>query len=253
MMNVYKNNIIDKLTGDFNKDEYEKMVDDYLLNYPGDTDIIIIKAYIYLLNDKIYDAIKILDFVLRKNPLSVDALFLIGQAYSEVKKIYDALTALGKARILAAFLKINGKFEFIFFNDEICASLLEKIIDDTMDSMSHLTKEEIIVINDFLKDFKMRFDAYFDFFKDIIRSKDEIIGHNFSNNINDLRFCALYDSCDYNMDDDSCIKNLRIFKTEMLKQFESGNSITFRLSVDSMVPILAEEKDSNILVKQDSN
>lgn len=252
-MNKYKKNIINMIFENLQADVYEKDVEDYLLKYPGDTDIITVKAYINLLKDKIDDAIKILKFVLRKNPICVDAFFLIGQAYNEVENFYDALLSLGKARILAAFFKIEEKSEFIFFSDEICAELLINIIDDTTNAMSALEKEKIIEVNNLLKDFKERLDNHFDFFEDIVRAKREIIGHNFSNTINDIRFCALYDTCNYNMDDDSCVKNLRVFKTEMLKQFECGNNICFNLAKESLVPILVKEKNTNISIKEDDN
>ena len=62
-------------------------VNDYLDEYSGDTDIINIKAYLELVSDNIEEGINLLEFVLKKCPFSIDALFLLGQAYNEVREL----------------------------------------------------------------------------------------------------------------------------------------------------------------------
>lgn len=86
-INIEKQNIMDEIQNDQQNDMTYEKVDSYLRKYPGDTDVIIIKAYLLLLNDDIEDGIKKLEFVLRKCPFSVDALFLLGQAYNGGEQI----------------------------------------------------------------------------------------------------------------------------------------------------------------------
>lgn len=77
-INLEKQNIMYEIQNDQQNDMTYEKVDSYLRKYPGDTDVIIIKAYLLLLNDDIEDGIKKLEFVLQKCPFSVDALFLLG-------------------------------------------------------------------------------------------------------------------------------------------------------------------------------
>ncbi len=57
-INLEKQNIMDEIQNDQQNDMTYEKVDSYLRKYPGDTDVIIIKAYLLLLNDDIEDGIK---------------------------------------------------------------------------------------------------------------------------------------------------------------------------------------------------
>lgn len=250
-MNVNKEKIIKMITENMELKVYEGEVDKYLLKYPGDTDMLTIKSYIYLVNDNIEEGCNLLKFVLKKCPFSVDALFLLGQAYNEKGNFYDALMSLGKASMISAYLCISGKIKFIFYNDGICSELMKSIIDDTSYAMCNLTKEDLQRTNKLLKDFRKKLAAKFDLFTDILRKSNEnIIGNYFSNTINDVRFCGIYDSFDFNFYLQSYPKNLQLYKAEMLKPIESGKDIFLQLDSDSLVPILGKEFQTTLEIEQ---
>ena len=104
-INIEKQNIMDEIQNDQQNDMTYEKVDSYLRKYPGDTEVIIIKAYLLLLDDDIEDGIEKLEFVLRKCPFSVDALFLLGQAYNEMNRYCDALKYLAMSEFLGHFYK----------------------------------------------------------------------------------------------------------------------------------------------------
>lgn len=102
-INVDKKNILNEIQRNEQNDMTYEKVDLYLREYPGDTDMIIIKAYLLLIDDNIEDGIEELEFVLQKCPFSVDALFLLGQAYNEENRYYDALICMGMSLYLNYF------------------------------------------------------------------------------------------------------------------------------------------------------
>lgn len=126
-INVDKKNILNEIQRNEQNDMTYEKVDLYLREYPGDTDMIIIKAYLLLIDDNIEDGIEELEFVLQKCPFSVDALFLLGQAYNEENKYYDALVCLGRAVCLNCFY---NDINWILFNQEICLDIIKNIIDN---------------------------------------------------------------------------------------------------------------------------
>lgn len=239
-INIEKQNIMDEIQNDQQNDMTYEKVDSYLRKYPGDTDVIIIKAYLLLLNDDIEDGIKKLEFVLQKCPFSVDALFLLGQAYNEVNRYYDALVCLGMAEHLSFFYNDNN---WILFNHELCMDIINNTIDNVANSpeLSLDKKREI------LNEYKNGAEKLFWLFEDIIRTPDEIIGHNFLNRLGDVRFFGSYDPCNIALYNEENIKNLLLYKAELLKQLLHGTEISLELTSESLLPILAKE-DSTMLV-----
>lgn len=239
-INLEKQNIMDEIQNDQQNDMTYKKVDSYLRKYPGDTDVIIIKAYLLLLNDDIEDGIKKLEFVLQKCPFSVDALFLLGQAYNEVNRYYDALVCLGMAEHLNYFY---NDINWILFNHELCMDIINNTIDNVANSpeLSLDKKREI------LNEYKNGAEKLFWLFEDIIRTPDEIIGHNFSNRLGDVRFFGSYDPWNISLYNKENIKNLLLYKAELLKQLFHGIEISLELTSESLLPILAKE-DSTMLV-----
>ncbi len=249
MSNYEKKYIIDMVQN--NEQNIEK-VDSYLNVYPGDTEIIIIKAYLELVNDNIAEGIKLLKFVLKKCPLSSDAFFLLGQAFYEIKDYYDALICLGKSKIIEAYYIIKDIHISIFFNMDICNNLINDILDCVNYSMSGMSKEDVLIIDKMLKDIKKIFDDKFDMFGDIIRNSiRNVIGEYFKIGRNgDLYFTGLYDTIDISFYKNSYNKNLLLYKTEMLKQLYCGTDISLELSNNVFVPILALENDTIVEINK---
>lgn len=72
----------------------------------------------------------------------MDALFLIGQAYNEIKDFYNAIISLGKSQTLASYYKANNQSHnvYLFFDFEICSNLSNTIINTyTQQIISHQT------------------------------------------------------------------------------------------------------------------
>lgn len=169
-MNNYKIDIMNLLKKNQNIEIISSKVEEYLLKYPGDTEILTVKAYLYLLKDNIKEGIRLLKFVIKKSPVSSDSLFLLGQAYNEIGNYYEALICLGKAKVFEAyFIKKNVNIS-LFFNWEICNDLINAILARLKYSMSVLPKENVVSLKEMLKEVKKNFDNQFDIFEDIIRN-----------------------------------------------------------------------------------
>ena len=68
-MNNYKIDIINLLEKNQNIEIISSKVEEYLLKYPGDTEILTVKAYLYLINDNIKKGIQLLKFIIKKCPV----------------------------------------------------------------------------------------------------------------------------------------------------------------------------------------
>lgn len=248
-MNKEKNKIIIGILQNDSRMMSNDVIDKYLFKCPGDTDMLIMKAYLYLLNDKVKDGISLLKFVIRKCPFSVDALFLLGQAYNEQGEFYDALLCLGKADNLFVFL--YGKYKrmdmYLLYDYNISKELTEEIIRQILTKIKESKDNKL---KEMLFDYKERLEKYFDFFDDIIRNKEDVIGKYFSNNIDDKRFFGIYSPFDLSFYLGDEKKNLHLYTGEMLKKYDSGTEIKIKLSQTSLVPVLAFENISVIKVKQ---
>lgn len=245
-----KQSIIDAIQNDELNVNIEQKVDDYLNKYHGDTDMIIIKAYIKLLNDNIKDGVELLEFVLKKCPFSIDALFLIGQAYCQLGKHYRALNCFGIAKELNNWFYLHThKYPCLFYNKEICSNLLDDTIQKIAHSIEILPEKKIRL----LKAAKINLKNNFWLFKNIVRMDDEIIGKYFFVRIRDIRFCAIYDTSTYLLLEKGYHKNLHLLKTEMLKPLESGKYIELKLNSESLVPILNKEQLTQIEIKQNDD
>jgi len=243
-INVDKKNILNEIQRNEQNDMTYEKVDLYLREYPGDTDMIIIKAYLLLIDDNIEDGIEELEFVLQKCPFSVDALFLLGQAYNEENRYYDALICMGMSLYLNVFY---NDVNWNLYNQEMCLDIIKNIIDN-VEGSSDLSIDKK---NQILNGYKKEFGDYFWLFKDIIRTSDDIIGHYFSNGLDDIRFFGLYDPFDISLYEVKESKNLKLFKAELLKQLACGTEISFVLETESLVPILAKENNTALLIEND--
>ena len=242
-----KINIIEMIQND---EQDIKRVDKYLDIYPGDTEIIIIKAYLELGIDNIENGIKLLEFVIKKCPFSIDALFLLGQAYMEKKKYYEALNNLSMSKVLFYYYcDVNKTQNVFFYNSQICNDLINQIIDEVQNSMEISFEDKMVI----LKNYKMNVVRGFWILSDVIRTTDNIIGDYFVVNKNDLRFFALYDPFNYLLYDISSPRNLQLYKTEMLKQLKCGTDVKLQLKSDALVPILTKEDLNNIKIKQNDD
>ena len=247
MSNNEKKYIIEMIQND---EQDMKRVDKYLDIYPGDTEIIIIKAYLELGIDNIENGIKLLEFVIKKCPFSIDALFLLGQAYMEKKKYYEALNNLSMSKVLFYYYcDVNKTQNVVFYNSEICNDLINQIIDEVQNSMEISFEDKMVI----LKNYKMNVVRGFWILSDVIRTTDNIIGDYFVVNKNDLRFFALYDPFNYLLYDISSPRNLQLYKTEMLKQLACGIDIELKLNSDALVPILTKEEQNNIKIKENDD
>ncbi len=243
-MNTYKQQIFENIKNDTPELISSDMIDEYLLKYPGDTETLVIKAYLNMLNDNINDAIDILNFVLKKCPFDIDALFLLGQAYNETGDFYNALICLGKSDVISAHYenKASNISIYKFYNHDICQNIINQIMNNVLNNLQNYSQDEIIHISSLMHDAKKHFDDLFDLFEDIIRTNRDYIGETFSNNPDDIRFCASYNTTDFFKQKLDVPKNLFLYKLEMLKQFKTGTEITFELKTTSLVPILAYEE-----------
>ncbi len=247
--NNEKQRIINAVKNDETNMEIIAGVDDYLNKYPGDTDIIIVKAYMELINDNVEHGIELLKFVLEKCPFSIDALFLIGQAYNELGEYYNAMNCLGIAeRLDDWFYLLNREYVYLFYNNEICVSLLDNV-REKLAYLANIVPEQKQLLEKFELDLKNNFWL----FKDIVRMDDEIIGNYFCNEMSDIHFCAIYDPYSYLAYKKEYPKNLQLLKTEMLKPLKSGTNIELRLKSESLVPILNKEKLTQIEIKQNND
>ena len=232
--NIEKQNIMYEIkSGDQNDITYRK-IDSYLEKYSGDTDMIINKAYLLLLSDNVEEGIERLEFVLQKCPFSVDALFLLGQAYNEVKRYYDALICMGMSEGLSDFYK---DVDWNFFNREICLNIINNVINDVVNSSELSVNEKHKILNCY----KNGIENFFWLFNDVVRTPDDIIGHYFSNRLDEICFFGLYDPWDLSFYNGENNKNLLLFKTELLKQLQCGTKMSFELKSDALVPILPKE------------
>lgn len=241
-INIEKQNIMDEIQNDQQNDMTYEKVDSYLRKYPGDTEVIIIKAYLLLLDDDIEDGIEKLEFVLRKCPFSVDALFLLGQAYNEMNRYCDALKYLAMSEFLGHFYK---GISCNLFNSELCKDIINNIIDCVANSseLSLNTKRGI------LNYYKSGTKTLFWLFEDIIRIPDDMIGHYFSNKLDDIRFLGLYDPVDISLFKIKCNRNLMLYKTELLKQICCGTELNLELKSESLLPILPKENDTTLVIQ----
>lgn len=253
-MNNYKIDIINLLKKNQNIEIISSKVEEYLIKYSGDTEILTVKAYLYLLKDNIKEGIRLLKFVIKKSPVSSDSLFLLGQAYNEIGNYYEALICLGKAIVFEDyFIKKNVNIS-LFFNWEICNDLINAILARLKYSMSVLPKENVVSLKEMLKEVKKNFDNKFDIFGDIIRNqKKEIIGSYLKNLKGDLYFCGIYDSFELSLYAGEYPKNLMLYKTEMLKQLYCGNGFSFKLTTESLVPVLIEQNNAIVEIQQCEN
>lgn len=253
-MNNYKIDIINLLKKNQNIEIISSKVEEYLIKYSGDTEILTVKAYLYLLKDNIKEGIRLLKFVIKKSPVSSDSLFLLGQAYNEIENYYEALICLGKAIVFEDyFIKKNVNIS-LFFNWEICNDLINAILARLKYSMSVLPKENVVSLKEMLKEVKKNFDNKFDIFGDIIRNqKKEIIGSYLKNLKGDLYFCGIYDSFELSLYAGEYPKNLMLYKTEMLKQLYCGNGFSFKLTTESLVPVLIEQNNAIVEIQQCEN
>lgn len=241
-INIEKQNIMDEIQNDQQNDMTYEKVDSYLRKYPGDTDVIIIKAYLLLLNDDIEDGIKKLEFVLRKCPFSVDALFLLGQAYNGVNRYYDALVYLTISEALGRFYKnINWRL----FNRELCMDMIYNIVDCVVNSSELLLDKKMEILNAY----KNGTEKLFWLFEDTIRTSDDMIGHNFSNRLGDVRFWGVYDPLDASLFGIKSNRNLMLHKTELLKQICCGTELNLELKSESLLPILPKENDTTLVIQ----
>ena len=250
-----KKEILDRVMQNDTDDYTLKLIKEYLKKFPGDTEIITIMAYIYLVNDDIDEGYNLLKFVKRKCPYSIDALFLLGQVYNEKNDFYNSLFSLGKAHAIYCFFKEKEKYNdyYIIFDDKICKNLIGVINNDVLNAIVGYSGEKLIKSKEKLINIKKQFDKSFYLFDDIIRSNDSIIGEYFINSIDDKRFCGVYDpfiSCLYS---DMYNKNLQLFKVEMLKELKTGKEFCIKLENKSLIPILTKEELANIEVKQDND
>ena len=253
-MNNYKIDIINLLEKNQNIEIISSKVGEYLLKYPGDTEILTVKAYLYLINDNIKKGIQLLKFVIKKCPVSSDALFLLGQAYNEIENYYEALICLGKAKVFEGYFITKNVNISLFFNGEICNDLINAILDRLEYSMSVLPKENVASLNEMLKEVKKNFDNQFDIFGDIIRNQEkEIIGSYLKNLKGDLYFCGIYDPFELSLYEGEYPKNLMLYKTEMLKQLYCGNDFSFKLPTESFVPVLIEQNNAIVEIQQCEN
>ena len=242
-----KKNIISAIKN--NEQNIEK-IDDYLNKYPGDTEIILIKAYLELVNDNIEESIKLLEFVLAKCPFSIDALFLIGQAYLEEKRYYNALNCIGMSTELHSFYNnSNENQKCYFYNLNICNNLIENIIAE-IQSQTQISLEDKMAI---LQNYKLRAERHFWLFSDIVRSASDIIGSYFVGEKNDLCFFAIYDPYQFLAYIINGPRNLLLFKTEMLKQLKCGKDINLKLDSEALVPVLSKELKNKIEIKKNGD
>lgn len=254
-MNNYKKQLFKYIENDQSELISIDSILDYLEQCPGDTEMLTIKAYIDMLNDNINEAINILNFVLKKSPFDIDALFLLGQAYNEINDFYNALICLGKSYALASHydLFFNKKIMYHFYNHDIFENITNNIISNLSNLLNTSSENDITNISKLICEIQKQFNNLFDLFESIIRTNKDYIGQEFSNNLEDIRFCALYSTTDFLKQKLNIPKNLILYKAEMLKQFKTGTNINFKLNNTSLVPIAATEDQTLIQVTLDNN
>lgn len=247
-----KKEIIDRVKKNAVDNYTRKLINKYLEKYPGDTEIITILAYIYLVDDNVDKGYNLLKFVLVKCPYSIDALFLLGQVYNEKNDFYNSLISLEKGHIIYLFFKeknINNN-NYLFFNDELCKKIIKDINNNILSAFIGCSREEKNEIKEKLISIKKQVNKNLYLFDDIVRTKDSIIGENFFNSVDDKRFCGVYDpfiSCLYS---DMYDRNLQLFKVEMLKELKTGSDIRIKLVSNSLLPILTKEEQTTINIRQ---
>lgn len=86
-------------------------------------------------------------------------------------------------------------------------------------------------------------------FEDIIRIPDDMIGHYFSNKLDDIRFLGLYDPVDFSLFKIKCNRSLMLYKTELLRQICCGTELNLELKSESLLPILPKENDTTLVIQ----
>lgn len=113
------------LIASLDDEKLPNIVQEYLLSFPYDTDIIVLNSYIMYLNndlDKAYDTLNvIIDYI----PFDVDAYFTMGIILHAMNNNYEALKCLKRAFIMHGYYSENN----LIYNDKICIELIKKLFD----------------------------------------------------------------------------------------------------------------------------
>lgn len=233
------------------------ILNNYLNQYPGDTDIIVIKAYLNLIDDNINNRIELLKHVISKSPFNIDAFFLIGQAYNEIGDFFNALINLGKSYNLYIFFnEMHSEYEaplILFYNHELCSQFCNNILQSVMDNLNTMSLSKKQMTIHMLKDYKKYLDNDFDMFTNIVRSQKEIIGHHFTNDFKNRYFCGFYNPVELGDFVFNYSRNLMLYKLEMIKTYNEGTIVPLKLNTKSLVPVLSLNNNTNLTFNKDNN
>ena len=233
-MNNQKEIIMSKILND-NLDNIYEDVENYLKEYPYDIDIIMVKGYLLLLEEKFEEAVSTLEFCHSKIPFDADVYYLLGMAYRYQGELLKAVECLDHAY----YIKEYYKQDYLFFNSDICRQDKEDIIKEYVENVS---EDNVLTARNELNYLQYKEDNNFWLFMDIVRNRKKVLGSKVWMSKNDKRYCGYYNTSDsFFFSKDNDIGSLLQLKGEILPVLYEGADFKINLDEEFLLPVASEE------------